>query len=82
MAEYYIKQISDTVFEVSKFGDSDLPVAVYTVEYNSTTGKGKCNCPAAIYRKTGSKDKHVQLIIEWLNSKGEISAEDNISEAI
>lgn len=65
--EYFIKRtLGDLHFEVTKFVDGDLPVATYKVEYNDSTGVGKCDCPAATYRQTGSNDKHVRLVRRWL----------------
>ena len=65
--EYFIKRtLGDLHFEVTKFVDGDLPVATYKVTYDHSTGKGKCDCPAATYRQTGSDDKHVRLVAKWI----------------
>lgn len=73
--EYFVKRVGErpthgySKFTVSKFADGEPhPVQVYNVDYNETTGIGKCDCPAAQYRQTGSQDKHVQMTIKALAS--------------
>jgi hypothetical protein len=73
--EYFIRRsLGDLQFEVTKFVDGDLPVATYKVTYNDSTGIGKCDCPAATYRQTGSNDKHVRLVKKWLELGEKIQA--------
>lgn len=54
-------------FTVTKFGNGDMPLNTYTVLFNPQTGYGKCDCPAAVYRNTGSADKHVLMVKKWLD---------------
>lgn len=73
--EYFIKRVlGDLQFEVTKFVDGDLPVNTYKVTYDAVTGKGKCDCPAATYRQTGSNDKHVRLVRRWINLGEKVQA--------
>jgi hypothetical protein len=62
-----LANVHHRVFSVTKFGDGDFPLNTYTVLYNPITGYGKCDCPAAAYRNTGSADKHVKMVAAWLN---------------
>lgn len=66
--DYYVRRLGPTEFEVAKFidFDGDQPVSVYKVTWNSKTGKGSCDCPAATYRGTGINDKHIQLVKGWV----------------
>lgn len=66
--EYVIGQsaVAPNKFTVAKFEGGDEPKVVYDVTYNPETGYGKCDCPAAAYRGTGSGDKHVLMVKQWL----------------
>jgi len=66
-AEYIIGQVGEGKFTVAKFEPGEpLPRVVYNVSYNHVTGRGKCDCPAAMYRGTGAQDKHVLMVAGWL----------------
>jgi hypothetical protein len=67
-ADYVIGQSAadPTQFTVSKFEGGEQPTATYKVIYRPKTGFGRCDCPAATFRFTGSKDKHVLLVKRWL----------------
>lgn len=67
-ADYVIARLGPAKFQVAKFGDSEQPLAVYTVEYSVESDKGKCDCQAAIYRGTGSQDKHVRMVAQWVKN--------------
>ena len=58
-------------YTVAKFrpGDSGAPAVVYEVVFNPDTGYGRCNCPAAAYRNTGSADKHCKMVADWLKTQ-------------
>ena len=60
------KKTEPNHYQVTKFGDDSIPLGVYSVVYNPNTGYGKCDCPAAAYRQTGARDKHVQMVKGWL----------------
>jgi len=83
-AEYCIRRVLGGLhFEVTKFADDgDLPIVTYKVQYDHSTGKGKCDCPAATYRQTGSTDKHVRLVRKWieLGEKIQMLTESSLSE--
>lgn len=53
-------------FQVTKFSDDSVPLNVYNIVFNSSTGAGRCDCPAAAYRQTGARDKHVLMVKRWL----------------
>lgn len=55
-------------YQVTKFS-GDTPLNVYNVTYNPQTGYGRCDCPAGSYRHTGSADKHVKMVAEWLKKQ-------------
>lgn len=69
-AEYFIRRISSTEFEVAKFASigGDQPLAVYKVVWDAVRSHpgGRCNCPAASYRGTGASDKHVVMVKHWV----------------
>lgn len=54
-------------FRVTKFS-GDEPKGHYNVKYNPQTGYGRCDCPAAAYRNTGSGDKHVLMVKKHLST--------------
>lgn len=69
--EYYIARVpgSDRDFTVAKFDSmegGEQPLAVYNVRYDKDKQSGKCNCHAAVYRGTGSNDKHVLMVRQWI----------------
>lgn len=65
--DYVVAKLEgDNKYQVTKFGDGEVPLQVYLVTYNPTTGYGRCDCPAAAYRNTGSMDKHVLMVKGWL----------------
>lgn len=67
--EYYVRRTGPKEFEVSKFDSmegGDQPLATYNITYDSHSQKGKCNCQAATYRGTGSNDKHVGIVRDWI----------------
>lgn len=68
--EYYIKRIDATHFEVAKFAtlDGDQPLAVYRVRWDTARMSGRCDCPAGSYRGTGTNDKHVQMVAQWVSN--------------
>lgn len=67
--EYYIGRLGPITFQVTKFRDGDeTPAAVYNVQWDETTGKGKCDCPAGTYRGTGPNDKHVKMVRNWVET--------------
>jgi hypothetical protein len=59
---------STELFTVAKFIEGEeSPSRVYTVRH--TAGDyWKCDCPAAAFRGTGRSDKHVQMVIKWLET--------------
>jgi hypothetical protein len=67
--EYVIGQsaVNPLAFTVTKF-IGDAPRVTYNVVCNIATGYGKCDCPAAAYRNTGSADKHVLMVRKWLQA--------------
>ena len=74
MVEYYIRRLNNLKFEVAKFEERKEPAAVYSVRYSELSNTGRCNCPAS-FRKafrrnagTGSADKHVRMVADWLKS--------------
>jgi len=36
--------------------------------------RGKCDCPAGTYRQTGIKDKHVQIVRDWIAGGEQVAA--------
>lgn len=66
--EYYVRRTGEATFEVSKFPEGDSggaqPLRVYKVVYTGT--RGKCDCPAGMYRGMGMEDKHVKLVQRWI----------------
>lgn len=75
--EYVIFRLGEDKFEVVKFNiyasDEAPASAIYHVTWNSNTGKGKCDCPAAAYRQTGINDKHVQMVKKWVENGDQFS---------
>ena len=65
--DYVIARKGEDTFTVTKFVDKGIPFNVYNVIYKPKTGYGKCDCPAAVYRQTGSADKHVLMVKTWLD---------------
>lgn len=65
--DYVIARKGEDTFTVTKFGDKGIPLNVYNVIYKPKTRYGKCDCPAAVYRQTGSADKHVLMVKTWLD---------------
>jgi hypothetical protein len=64
---YAIRQTGDRLYEVAKFVDGEPePRDVYDVELSRRSEGGTCNCPAARWRRTGGKDKHVKLVRDWI----------------
>jgi len=69
--EYYVRRTGEIAFEVSKFDSMEggsQPLVTYKVIYDPSRNppRGKCDCPAGMYRQTGIKDKHVQIVREWI----------------
>lgn len=73
--EYVIGEVAESAtshhrtFTVTKFEGGDQPTGSYKVLYNPISGYGRCDCPAAVYRNTGSADKHVKMVAQWLQSR-------------
>lgn len=75
--EYYVRHCGGIDYQVSKFDSmvgGEQPLATYDVKYNPSTGYGKCNCHAAVYRQTGSTDKHVLMVKEWIETGRKMQA--------
>lgn len=67
--DYVIGKLAgDYQYQVAKFADDGAPLQVYRVMYNHETGRGRCDCPAGMYRGTGSGDKHVLMVKKWLET--------------
>lgn len=66
--EYFIKRKGPIDFEVAKFEDfgGSQPVSLYKVVWDPHSGKGKCDCPAYVYRQMGTNDKHIQMVKQWV----------------
>lgn len=69
--EYYVRRKEGINYEVAKFpsmGGGEQPERVYYVIYDPsrTPERGRCDCPAGMYRQTGVNDKHVQIVKEWI----------------
>jgi hypothetical protein len=66
--DYYIRRIGPTSFEVAKFESfgGDQPKSVYQISWDPKTQRGRCNCPAYVYRGKGVQDKHIQMVKKWV----------------
>lgn len=76
--EYLIRQLSGkraislppeglATFQIAKFeSGSNTPVSVYEVEWHTLTLEWTCNCPS--FPRVGQKDKHIQLVKEWIKA--------------
>jgi hypothetical protein len=68
---YVVGRLGEQLFSVAKFEDGrEAPSSVYNVTFDPATGTGLCNCPAAGWRNTGSNDKHVALVRDFLKQGG------------
>lgn len=69
--EYYIRQLDVNDYQVSKFDSMDggeQPLASYDIQFTPSNGRWKCNCQSAVYRQRQHLlDKHVRMVIEWIN---------------
>lgn len=66
--DYVIGRLQEpNTFRVTKFV-GDAPKNSYTVKFVPATGYGRCDCPAGMYRHTGSADKHVLMVKKWLEA--------------
>lgn len=75
--EYYVRRVGEVNYEVSKFDSmagGAQPLVVYKVIYEPGRLRGKCDCPAGTYRQTGIKDKHVQIVKEWIEGGEQLCA--------
>lgn len=66
--------VRPNAYTVTKFGDGGEPLVTYNVVYNHETGYGRCDCPAATYRGTGSADKHVVLVKNWILAQKKVAS--------
>ena len=73
--EYYIRRTGEITFAVAKFNSmtgGEQPLAVYSVIWDPSRNRGKCDCPAGMYRGTGADDKHVKMVRDWI-TQGELA---------
>jgi len=67
-AEYYIRRMGPEEYQVSKFSGNDVPDVSYTVKLATSRERGSCDCPAGMYRKKGLEDKHIQMVMRWIDA--------------